>query len=91
MKDGEKHRELVVFSTGNAGLSMNTVGHKIQAPSSIKGKAKGAPQTKMVHAPSGGNFKTRYDLIEIRETDKLIQGVRLDLFQFYIYFHWMLR
>lgn len=83
LKDGEECRKLVVFSTGKAGLSMNAVGQKIQASSSVKGRAKGAPQTKMVfHAPDGGNFKKRYDLIEIRETDKLIQGVRLDLFQF---------
>nr|CAN65824.1 hypothetical protein VITISV_016508 [Vitis vinifera] len=76
LKDGENHRELVVFSSGNAGLPMNAVGHKIQAPSSIKGRATGASQTKMAfHAPDGGNFKKRYDLIEIRETDKLIQEI----------------
>ena len=62
---------------------MNAVGHKIQAPSSIKGRATGASQTKMAfHAPDGGNFKKRYDLIEIRETDKLIQEVTLDFSSF---------
>lgn len=81
LKNGENHRELVVFSTGNAGLPMNAVGHKIQAPSSIKGRATGASQTKMAfHAPDGGNFKKRYDLIEIRETDKLIQEVERMIF-----------
>lgn len=91
MKDGEKHRELVAFSSRNAGLSMNAIGPKIQAPYSVKVRAPGASQTKMTfHDPDGGNIERRHDLIEIRETKKLIQEVRLDVFYFYLYLHPML-